>query len=250
MKIQGAIMGFFSAIKNRYKKSEAAVVAQNLLELQSKICFYDKDPAEVANILISNVWDKMPNVFEGKYGRRPHKINIAALAFANKLKDMPIDHEDFCVFQLCLAKIVSAWETNDGVYLQTDSDKLIQKSAVDIFVLKAEEFEKKNESFLDGLCEEPHTVESPIHSKDTSFHGVLYMKQQNYESFDAWMNEVKKAAAEENKSLLPKSGLEGLSLIDFLDEGTFKDAYDDMVDPISYGRHFGRTFNPLDVGFE
>ena len=53
-------MGLFSGVKSRYKKSEAAVVIQKLLEHQANIGLFDLDPAKVANMLIAVVWSTKP----------------------------------------------------------------------------------------------------------------------------------------------------------------------------------------------
>ena len=45
-------MGLFSGIKSRYKKSEAAVVVQKLLEHQANVGMCDLDPRKTANKLV------------------------------------------------------------------------------------------------------------------------------------------------------------------------------------------------------
>lgn len=72
-------MGLFGGIKNTYKKSEAAVVVQNLLEMQVKAGMVDLDPASTATKLIDAVWTDSPHMFDGRFGQRPHKISAASV---------------------------------------------------------------------------------------------------------------------------------------------------------------------------
>jgi hypothetical protein len=59
-------MGLFSGIKNTFKKSEAAMVVQKLLETQAKVGLLLHDPAELARALVMAVWDKHPALFTGR----------------------------------------------------------------------------------------------------------------------------------------------------------------------------------------
>ena len=76
-------MALFRGIKSTYKKSEAAVVVQNLLEHQAKAGLFNLDPASIATKLVAAAWKQKPDVFDGLFGQRPHKITVAAFAFAN-----------------------------------------------------------------------------------------------------------------------------------------------------------------------
>ncbi len=82
-------MGLFSGIKNTYKKSEAAVVVQNVLEDAKRIGVFDSDPAKVANKMIEAAWSSRPDVFDGSYGVRPHKVAVAAFSFAYAIANAP-----------------------------------------------------------------------------------------------------------------------------------------------------------------
>lgn len=76
-------MGLFSGVKDTYKKSEAAVVVQNLIEENVRDGWMESNnPAQLANILVGRAWDAMPDVFSGKFGQRPHKISVAAIALS------------------------------------------------------------------------------------------------------------------------------------------------------------------------
>ena len=63
---------------------EAAVVVSNLLEhyTASGPLELDASPAKTANRLIEEVWHRMPDIFEGKFGHRPHKLTVAGVALS------------------------------------------------------------------------------------------------------------------------------------------------------------------------
>lgn len=58
-------MRLFGGVKDTYRKSEAAVVVQNLLETQQKGGLFDSDPASSATTLVDAVWTKTPHLFDG-----------------------------------------------------------------------------------------------------------------------------------------------------------------------------------------
>lgn len=109
-------MGLFSSIKNTYKKSEAAVVVQKLLEHKANGGWFDLDPAGLANKLVTQVWESKPDVFEGKFGQRPHKITVAASALANGILLLEDDDENKLVLVLSLGNIISELEVNGRLY--------------------------------------------------------------------------------------------------------------------------------------
>ncbi len=77
-------MGFFSGIKNNIRKSEAAVLIQNLLENQAALGFFpktDPTPAEMANKLIQVVWDNNSGIAQSN--PLPHKMALAAVGLSS-----------------------------------------------------------------------------------------------------------------------------------------------------------------------
>ena len=78
-------MGFFGGINNTLKKAEAAVIVQNLLEIQVKAGTLPVDSKvlyELSKKLINSAWEEKPDIFGGSFGQRPYKISVAAAAFA------------------------------------------------------------------------------------------------------------------------------------------------------------------------
>lgn len=86
-------MGLFSGIKNTFKQSEAAVVVQSLLEHQASLGLYDGDPVRHATQIIDSVWRAKPDILNGNFGHRPHKISFAAFALAMTVKRMSMNDD-------------------------------------------------------------------------------------------------------------------------------------------------------------
>lgn len=74
-------------IKNTARKSEAAVLVQQALDHHILMGMKPFDTDKVSNALVALVWDRKPDLFEGKMGKRPHKMSVAAIALATGLHE-------------------------------------------------------------------------------------------------------------------------------------------------------------------
>lgn len=110
------VAGFFGGVKSTFKKSEAAVVVQNLLEHQARAGFFSSDPAQVSNKLVEAVWSQRPDMFEGAFGQRPHKISVAAAALANGVFNLSEDNPRRVGLALALGNLLSEVELNGKLY--------------------------------------------------------------------------------------------------------------------------------------
>ena len=109
-------MGLFSGIKSNYKKAEAAVVVQNLLEHQQKFGFFDYSPKDFATKVVNDVWSEKPDIFNGKFGQRPHKISVAALSLAYAVDLLNNDYSNKSAVTLALSNLLSEVEVNGNFY--------------------------------------------------------------------------------------------------------------------------------------
>ena len=132
-------MGLFSGIKDTYKKSEAAVVVQNLLEIQVKIGCFSHDPAVFANTLIQSVWDEKPDIFSGKFGQRPHKLAVAAIALSRALSTARQDDPHRMALLASLGKVLSESHKNAGFYPFNNIDLTLLEAAGEVFIEKGNE---------------------------------------------------------------------------------------------------------------
>lgn len=126
-------MILFSWIKDNWKKSEAAVVVQNLLELMAAAGLFEQDAAKVANTLVSRVWDSDATLFAGSNGQRPHKLAVAAVAFAYTLDDMPLEGPNVPPFALGLGKILDEVGKNGYRYPFSALDTMLLSGAAGVF---------------------------------------------------------------------------------------------------------------------
>ena len=132
-------MRFFSGIKSTYKKSEAAVVVQNLLEHQAKAENFDLDSVSYANKLVTAVWGQKPDIFNGKFGQRPHKFTVAALALANGIDQLEETDPNWQALVLSLGNILSELEVNGRLYPLNSLDHQLLETAVAVFTKIANE---------------------------------------------------------------------------------------------------------------
>lgn len=122
----------FSAIKSTFKKSEAAVVVQNLLEEHRARGACEGDPASIATRLVGLVWDQKPDLFGGKFGQRPHKLSVAAIALAQGLPGFAYNRDMQLACLLSLGTILSQLDVNAQFYKLNGIDgALIREAMID-----------------------------------------------------------------------------------------------------------------------
>lgn len=79
-------MVFFGSVKDNFKKAEAAVVIENVLDMQAHHEIFPLDDrSKLANRLIAQVWDENPGLYDGTRHARPHKATLAAKALVEGL---------------------------------------------------------------------------------------------------------------------------------------------------------------------
>lgn len=132
-------MGFFSGIKDNIKKSEAAVCVQNLLEQQQKIGYFSGNPANYANSIVQAAWDERPHVFNGKFGQRPHKISVTAIALSRALSLSSEGDPNRFALLACLGTAVAEAHTNAGFYPFNNLDMTLIEAAGEVFIEKGNE---------------------------------------------------------------------------------------------------------------
>lgn len=132
-------MGFFGTIKNNWKKSEAAVIVQNLLEHQARMGIFDADPAKVANVLVEACWTHNPEMFDGRFGQRPHKLSIAAYTLASYARGLPEGHVHLSPIALSLGMILREVEKHGVLYPFSALDQKIIGVAAQTYGELAEE---------------------------------------------------------------------------------------------------------------
>jgi hypothetical protein len=216
-------MGFFNDAKSVYKKSEAAVVVQNLLEHQAKIGLLDVNAQQLANRLVTLVWEQKPDIFDGKFGQRPHKISVAAAALANGLDQFAKGDTNRSALVLSLGTVLSEIETNGRLYSLTGVDQTLIEAAAMIFSDAVKETE----------------------SRDSQRQPQASRTRTSYASFESWYAEFKTIAGKTNPQLAQS---DGKSLLDFMDHEPLRRAYRDGVSPATVAVPFAKSFDIRSFG--
>lgn len=128
-------MGFFSAVKDAYKKSEAAVIVQNLIEENNRVVWFEENgnPAQFANTLVGRAWDAMPDVLSGKFGQRPHKLSIAAVALSRYIESLGLEHQSSVPLVFALGKILQQVQVNEAFFGFNSTDVHLLAEASNVF---------------------------------------------------------------------------------------------------------------------
>lgn len=220
-------MRLFAGIKDTFKKSEAAVIVQNLLEMQQKNGFFDTDPASSATHLIDAVWAKKPHLFDGRFGQRPHKISLAAAAFSNALDILEVGQPNSNCFAMCLGNILNEISVNG---------KLYPLNSLDI-------------DLLDGAAKTLSRVSEEIAASPLGQEIDNLINENDSEiEWNDWFWRYKVAAGKHNPVLAPDE--KGFSLIDFMDDEPTKRAFRDGIDPEHLGKKFAEQFDITKMSIE
>lgn len=157
-------MGLFRGIKSLYKKSEAIAVVKNLLDFQEKIGLFGLDTSKTAETLIELVWKSEPDVFDGKFGQRPHKVAVAASALANVAYLVDESGNGFdrntIAYVFSLGNILSEISTNGRLYAFNGVDEVLLEKSEAIFAKITQKLENS------PIAQE---LENSLLSKDIDF---------------------------------------------------------------------------------
>jgi hypothetical protein len=138
-------MAIFGGVTDLYKKSEAAVVVQNLLEHQSRAGMLDRHPGKFANALVRAAWQQLPDIFGGKFGQRPHKISTAATALALGAQ-AESDLVTRSVLLVSLGVILTEIEKNGSFYPFSRMDEQLFQDAVEVFAHLSDQLDDADNS--------------------------------------------------------------------------------------------------------
>lgn len=217
----------FKSIKDSYKKAEAAVVIENLLQMQIDTGMFDTSVSikELANKMIQNAWDVKPELLGGRFGTRPHKLSVAAFTVSvaivssgNSNSDSASHFQDVCF--MMFGNIMNEIEVNGRLYNFSETDSVVIELAMNAVtpIMESINFDSP---FLDGII--------------NNFDEPKYTWDEWYTIF------VTNACSVEGSGLVQDEN--GLSLIDMMDHEPLKRAYQDGISPVSHGVAFAQQFD-------
>lgn len=134
----------FSYIFNFYKKKEAESLVIGLLKVPARSVFISINPETLANQLVSIAWEQKPDIFNGRFGQRPHRISAAAAALSYGLIHFPSDSEEQPAIAIALANLLSDMSLNANLYPFNSMDVSLLSAALDQYILMYNDFIKKN----------------------------------------------------------------------------------------------------------
>ncbi len=122
--------GIIGKLISVYKKSEAAASIQSLLERQQAMLIFDGTPSTAANRYVEDAWESKPDVFNGKFGKRPHKLSVVLYSLAYMARQYDAQNNPhFGAVMIAAGNVVSEIETNGRYYPFSNVDQaLIQES--------------------------------------------------------------------------------------------------------------------------
>jgi hypothetical protein len=143
------VLAFFSGVPRGIisiqRKSLAAAAIQALLEQQAGLGMKlsNRSPADAAREYVEAAWDSKPDVFNGRFGQRPHKISVVVYALALAAKRLNRQSGEFLEVMQAGCAAFSEVETNRHFYPLTKTDAALIKEAMEMFVPIADAEEKE-----------------------------------------------------------------------------------------------------------
>lgn len=122
-----------SAFHSRFRKSQAAVVIENILSDVVEIPLEQITFSAMANNLIRRVWESNPDLFDGKLGQRPHKLTVAACAMASGLECFERNSTNYRVLLLSLGVAINEIRANGQSYKFSPTDTVLLNFSYSIF---------------------------------------------------------------------------------------------------------------------
>ncbi len=141
-------MGFLKGIVNTWKKLEAAVVVQNLLEKEEFLDKLDRPIKDLANYLVGVAWAKREVMMNGRHSLRLYKASIAAIALAEGLEKITPGHPNWLTMLRSLTTLMEEMEANSSHYPLSDIDqRFLGKAAETLNVMAVKQFEANEREF-------------------------------------------------------------------------------------------------------
>ncbi len=127
-------MGPFAGIKRIIKMSQAAAVVQAVLEQVCRTGVMQGDPQKMATHLVGLCWKTHPDVFDGKFGKPPHRLATAAVALAAGFEEYREQPSLTATVGVALGEILKEVEIRGSLYPFHDLDmEMFRRATVAFF---------------------------------------------------------------------------------------------------------------------
>ncbi|WP_155399318.1 hypothetical protein [Vibrio campbellii] len=217
----------FKGIKDNYKKAQAAVIVENLPQMQIDSGMFETTlPVEdLANKMVQQAWDVKPDLLGGRFGTRPHKLSVAAftvaiaiVSYGNASSERSSEFQDVCF--LMFGNIMNEIEVNGRLYNLSETDNVVIELAMNEVT-----------PIMESVSSNSPDIEAIINHLDDA----EYTWEEWYTAF------VANACSVEGSGLVQDEN--GLSLIDMMDHEPLRRAHRDGICPVRHGITFAQQFD-------
>jgi len=224
----------FKGIKDNFKKAEAAVVVENLLQIQIESGFLDMTLSvkDLANKMVQQAWDLKPDLLGGRFGTRPHKlsvaiftVSVAIISTGNSKSESSLELQNACL--IMFSNLINELDVNGRLYKLTETDDVIVELAV-----------KAVAPIMDEINSSP---------ANQGFDSIRQQLDEAEYTWDEWYQAfVHNACSVEGSDMVKDEN--GLSLIDMMDHEPLKRAHNDGICPVRHGITFAQQFDITKFG--
>ena len=109
-------MGFFSFFGTIKARADIESVVEKLLEIQVNNGTFSANPKQVATLCMLGAWKNFPDVFNGNFGQRPHRLIGASVGIATIINTTERENKDFRGLLMAFFTVLSEIETNKNYY--------------------------------------------------------------------------------------------------------------------------------------
>jgi len=132
-------MGLFDGMKRTVKMSQAAAVVRGVLEQVTKSGVLEGDPQTLTTRLVALCWAQQPDVFDGKFGKPPHKVATAAIALAAGFEEYRDSPRIRSTLLIALCEVLKEVEQRGHLYPFHDLDVALLRRAEEAMVREDDE---------------------------------------------------------------------------------------------------------------
>ncbi len=132
-------MGLFDGVKRTVKMSQAAAVVRGVLDQVTKSGVMEGDPQALTTRLVALCWAQQPDLFDGKFGKPPHKIATAAIALAAGFDEYRDQPQIKATLLIALCEVIREVELRGHLYPFHDLDVALLRRAEEAMVKEDDE---------------------------------------------------------------------------------------------------------------
>ncbi len=143
-------MGIITELGNIWVKANSAIIVQNYLR-QKEPDLSPQASKEMSKICINKCWEIYPDVFNGTFEQRPHKIITALVGMVQVLNSTERDNQSFKLIFLATINLYRDILTNDVSSIFSNIDYKMIEMMAPILEDEIADFENKSKEIADKI---------------------------------------------------------------------------------------------------